>query len=155
LWARAAYLCLDHLPTAPTVARPSDSDATSQLALTQRVSFVPAELWDGWTAETRDEAEMTACVSGDIEIMDSRRDVVATWRMIEAALAVIGRCHPTERTASVLLHHAVVPWAVSAGLDREAAQLVQSQTPDLAQLAAESTPRPCCDCLERAIRGTV
>jgi hypothetical protein len=117
------------------------------------VSFVPSELWDGWTAETRDEAEMTACVSGDIEILDSRRDVVATWRMIEAALAVIGRCQPTERTASVLLHHAVVPWAVSAGLDREATQLVQSQSQDLAQLTPEAAPRPCCDCLERAIRG--
>ena len=99
---------------------------------------------------------MTACTSGDIEILDSRRDVVATWRMIEAALAVIGRRHPTERTSPVLLHHAVLPWAVSAGLDREAAQLVQSQSPelpDLANLAAEPAPRPCCGCLERAIRG--
>jgi hypothetical protein len=152
LWARAAYVCLDHLPTSAEGTRASDTDTASQLAMQQRVSFVPSDLWDGWTAETRDEAEMTACVSGDIEILDSRRDVVATWRMIEAALAVIGRCHPAERTASVLLHHAVVPWAVSAGLDREAAQLVQSQADGL---AAEQAPQPCCACLERAIRGTL
>ena len=150
LWARAAYLCLDHVP-APMLGRSAIDNSGSHQARAARVSFVPTELWDGWTAETRDEADITACVSGDIEILDSRRDVVATWRMIEAALAVIGRCHPVERTASVLLHHAVVPWAVSVGLDREAAQLVQSNAPGG---ATEPTPRACCACLERAIRGS-
>ncbi|MGE3268094.1 MAG: hypothetical protein AB7P40_05060 [Chloroflexota bacterium] len=151
LWARAAYLCLDHLP-APLAGLAVDDDPVRQQAMAGRVSFVPSELWDSWRAETRDEAELTACVSGDVEILDSRRDVVATWRMIEAALAVIGRCHPVQRTATVLLHHSVVPWAVSAGLDREAAQLVQSHADDGAP--PSSSPHPCCTCLERAIRGS-
>ncbi|MCC7370550.1 MAG: hypothetical protein IT306_19165 [Chloroflexi bacterium] len=149
LWARSTYLCLDHLPTTQ-VAWLADADPASQQALAQRVSFVPSELWEGWTAETRDEAELTACTSGDVEVLDSRRDVVAMWRMIEAGLAVLGRRHPAERTASVLLHHAVVPWAVSAGLDREAARLVESQA---GPGDGQSLPRPCCPCLERAIRG--
>jgi hypothetical protein len=138
------YVCLDHLP------EESESRTASGPALPIRPSFVPAELWHTWTAAVRREADLSACAMPEAEAPNARGDVVAAWRTIEAALTTLGSgCNATaeDQHGSVLLHHAVVPWALTAGLTRELAQLVDSQ-------ASEAGVRPYCPCLERAVAGT-
>jgi hypothetical protein len=97
----------------------------------------------------RREADLAACAMPEADVPNARGDVVAAWRTIESALTLLGGNGGASEDGhgSVLLHHAVVPWAVTAGLTRELAQLVETQS-------GERVDRPYCSCLERVVCGT-
>jgi hypothetical protein len=146
IWAHGMYLCLDHLPE---VGAGDRCARTAGLAHgPERLSFVPSELWASWTAEVRDEAAASGWTHDAPELPAGHHDVVLRWRLLEAALAVLGRSRAADRGGSVLLQHAIVPWSVSVGLAHEVGQSPTQPGP-----AAASAMMPSCDCLSRVVRG--
>jgi hypothetical protein len=152
IWPHCTYVCLDHLPQQVGPEHP-DHRAGGHPMLPVRPSFVPFELWQTWTAAIRREADLSACAMPEAGVPNGRGDVVASWRMFETALRAIGGEATDGHYGSLLLHHVVAPWAMTAGLSGELAQLVASQESTMSPSPFRN--RPVCACLDRACQGTL